>query len=179
MRDNNKECENILKEFKSCLNEMSHPVLDPKIKNGFGKIMTNFGILDISVYLEIAYNSRRKIAEIKIDSSLSMDKSDSFILLQILNIMNGEMMDIGHICFGPYCEEVFMHTSIDFTKPNFDRSQMLILLKRFIKQGYLCFRILREISQMSKCPFEVLSDHLNTMKYIHKNENETIHSKEI
>lgn len=175
MYDNNKECKDRLDEFRSCLNEMSLPVLDPTIENGYGKIMTQFNILNISVFVEIAYNSGNKEAEIKIDSSLSMDNLDSFIILQILNIINGEMMDIGHICFDPYCEEVFMHTFIDFTNPNFDQNQMLILLKRFIHQGYLCFRILRRISQMSECPFKVLSDHLNAMRCINENENETIH----
>ena len=70
MCDNNKECKDRLNEFKFCLNEMSLPVLDPTIEKGFGKIMTQFNILDISVYVEIAYNSRNKEAEIKIDSSL-------------------------------------------------------------------------------------------------------------
>ena len=175
MCDKNKECENILKNFKSCLNEMCLPVLDPEVNNGFGKVETKFGILDVSVYVEIAYNSQNKIAKIKIDSSLSVDHMDTFIFLQVLNILNGQMMDIGHICLDPYCEDVFLQTSIDFSNQSFDRLMTLFILKRFLSQGHLFFRILREISQMQKCPFKVLDDNFKRLKDINGSGDETIH----
>jgi hypothetical protein len=108
MCNQNKECENILKNFKSCLNEMYLPVLDPNVNNGSGSITTKFNILDVSVSITVTYFSHSKRAEIKINSSLLIDEFDSFIIIQILNTINGELMDIGHICLDPYCEDIFL-----------------------------------------------------------------------
>jgi len=175
MCDQNKECENILKSFKSCLNEMNLPVLDPTVNNGSGTITTQFNILDVSVVIRIAYSSYSKKTEIKINSSLSMDDFDSFIIIQILNAINGELMDIGHICLDPYCEDIFLQTSIDLSKQSFDRPRILPLLKRFVHQGFRCFLMLRKIAQMDQCPFEVLADYLEHYKDCDKKQDKTIY----
>ena len=175
MCDQNKECENILKSFKSCLNEMNLPVLDPTVNNGSGTITTQFNILDVSVVIRIAYSSYSKKTEIKINSSLSMDDFDSFIIIQILNAINGELMDIGHICLDPYCEDIFLQTSIDLSKQSFDRPRILPLLKRFVHQGFRCFLMLRKIAQMDQCPFEVLADYLEHYKDCDKKQDKTLH----
>ena len=174
MCDKNIECENILKSFKSCLNEMDRPVLDPFVNNGSGRITTQFNILEVSVFIEITYSSYSKRAEIKINSSLSMDDFDTFIVIQILNTINGELMDIGHICADPYCEDIFLQTSIDFSIQSFDWARMLFLLKRFTHQGYKCFLMLREIAQMDQCPFEVLAEYLARYKDFDKKQNTTL-----
>ncbi len=175
MCDKNIECEKILKSFKSCLNEMHHPVLDPIVNNGSGTITTQFNILDVSVFITITYSSYSKRAEIKIDSSLSIDDFDSFIIIQILNTINGELMDIGHICADPYCQDIFLQTSIDFSIQSFDRTRMLSLLKRFAQQGFRCFLMLRNIAQKNQCPFEVLADYLEQYKDCDNKQDITLH----
>ena len=175
MCNQNKECEKILKSFKSCLNEMDRPVLDPIVNNGSGRITTQFNILEVSVFIEITYSSYSKRAEIKINSSLSMDDFDTFIVVQILNTITGELMDIGHICFDPYCQDIFLQTSIDFSIQSFDSTQILFLLKRFAHQGFRCFLMLRKIAQMDQCPFEVLADYLAHYKDCDKKQDKTIH----
>lgn len=175
MCNKNGECEQVLKNFKSCLNEMCRPVLDPIVNNGSGRIITQFNILEVTVFIAITYSSYSKRAEIKINSSLSMDDFDTFIVVQILNTINGELMDIGHICFDPYCQDIFLQTSIDFSKQSFDRPQILRLLKRFSLQGFRCFLLLRRIAQMDQCPFEVLADYLAHYKDFNKKQDKTIH----
>jgi hypothetical protein len=175
MHDKNSECEKILKSFKSCLNEMGRPVLDPIVNNGSGAITTQFNILDVAVVITITYWSHNKRAEIKINSSLFIDDIDSFIIIQILNTINGELMDIGHICLDPYCEDIFLQTSIDFSKQSFNQQEILFLLKRFALQGFRCFSILLEIAQMNQCPFKVLSDYLTHFKGCDKNQDKTLH----
>ena len=175
MCDKNTECEKILKSFKSCLNEMNLPVLDPVVNNVSGTITTQFNILDVSVVITITYSSYSKRTEIKIDSSLSMDDFDTFIVNQVLNTINGELMDIGHICVDPYCQDIFLQTSIDFSKQSFDQPRILPLLKRFVHQGFQCFRVLRKIAQMDQCPFEVLADYLAHYKDCDKKQDKTLH----
>ena len=175
MCDKNGECEQVLKNFKSCLNEMCRPVLNPIVINGSGTITTQFNILDVSVVITITYSSYSKRAEIKINSSLSMEDFDTFIVIQILNAINGELMDIGHICADPYIQDIFLQTSIDFSKQSFDRPQILPLLKRFSHQGFRCFLMLREIAQMDQCPFEVLADYLAHYKDCDMKQDKTIH----
>jgi hypothetical protein len=154
---------------------MDHPVLDPIVKNGSGTITTQFNILEVSVFITITYSSYSQKAEIKINSSLWMEDFDTFIVIQILNKINGELMDIGHICTDPYCQDIFLQTSIDFSIQSFDWPQILRLLKRFSLQGFRCFLMLREIAQMNKCPFEVLADYLARYKDSDKKHNTTLH----
>jgi hypothetical protein len=175
MCDKNAECEQVLKKFKSCLNEMCLPVLNPIVINGSGTITTQFNILDVSVVITITYSSYSKRAEIKINSSLSMEDFDTFIVIQILNAINGELMDIGHICADPYCQDIFLQTTIDFSIQPFDRTRILFLLKRFAHQGFRCFLMLRKIAQMDQCPFEVLADYLAHYKDCDKKQDKTIH----
>ena len=141
----------------------------------FSNTISEFNILDVSVAITITYHSHNKRAEIKINSSLLIDEFDSFIIIQILNTINGELMDIGHICLDPYCEDIFLQTSIDFSKQSFDREAILSLLKRFGHQGFRCFLMLREIAQMNQCPFEVLSDYLAHFKNCDKKQHNTLH----
>ena len=131
MCDKNGECEQVLKNFKSCLNEMCLPVLNPIVINGSGTITTQFNILDVSVVITITYSSYSKRAEIKINFSLSMEDFDTVIVIQILNAINGEMMDIGHICTDLYCQDIFLQTNLS----NFQKVLLILVYFSLVRVG--------------------------------------------
>ena len=167
--------EAIVNGFTSCLNRLGLPVLEAKFDNETGTVLSQFSILNVPVDINIVYRSRNQIAEINIELMLSFENIDRGTLLQVINAMNGQLVDIGHLFVYLDDQAVTIKSSIDFSTQDFDRQRMLSLMQRLFGQGSLCFHILVEIDQMNGCPFVVLQERIEELKRIPNNKHTTVH----
>jgi hypothetical protein len=167
--------EAIVKGFTSCLNRLGLPVLRAKFDNATGTVLSQFSILNVPVDINIVYRSRNQIAEIDIELMLSFKNIDRGTLLQVINAMNGQLMDIGHLFVYLDDKAVTLKASNDFSNQDFDRQPKLTFMQRLFSQGSLCFHILVEIDQMNGCPFVVLRERIEELKRIPNNKHTTVH----
>ena len=160
---------------KSCLYELCFHEMDEIGEYDSHKLITGIQDEEFSILLEIDCRLRANVVNLKLIPSLEFESSDMLAFYQLINTLNGTLMDIGHFSINESDKEFLLQTSIDCSAENFDREQMIESIKRIVQQGLEGFKLLMEMLNGDQCPYQMLASYMTKMRENLQQDEKIIH----
>jgi hypothetical protein len=175
MKKQNKKSKAIQKIIKSCLNELGLQLIEEVVEQDMVSIITGIKDDDISIYMELTFRSTSNLLNIKVSSPGLFDTECILAGCQITNLLNAQLMDIGHFSVNRDNGDVILQTSVNLSSQNYNRKQILSTIKRIMIQGYQNFRALHPMAEEDRCPLDAFPDYFIHNEENQDNEKKTIH----
>jgi hypothetical protein len=157
---------------KSCLYELGFNEMDEISENDSLKLITGIQDDAISVLMEIDCHLTANVVNLKLIPSLDFDLPNILAFNQLINTLNGTLMDIGHFSITDTHKEVILQTSVDYSAGIFDREQMIETIKRIVMQALEGFKVLMEMLNGDQCPYQKLASYMSEMREkVHQDKN--------
>ena len=164
MNKEHKEVRNTMDMIKECFNELKIPVLKENVdKQGMGVVKTEMDDDSYQMFLEVACRPTDTNVDIKAGFSVAFTPNDDFGFCQIMNLINGQLMDIGHFAVNLSTGEIFLQTSLDISDKDSSQKQLIYTLVRLITQASSCFNMLLRVGNTDKCPLTALKAAITEM----------------
>jgi hypothetical protein len=164
MNDKNQEVRNSMDMIKNSFKEMGLPVLsETENEEGIGVIGTQIDTNLFSMFVEVACGRTSSELEIKVGFSVVLTADNYFGLLQVLNIINGHLMDIGHFAVNPSDGDISFQTSVEISDKDLRSNLIINSLVRLISQGIEFFGLLLRLAEANQCPLTELRTAINEM----------------
>jgi len=175
MNKQNKNCKAIQKIIKSCLNELELQVIEEVIEQDMASITTGIVDDDISLFINLNFQPTNNLLNIKVCSPGLFKSGCLLVAFQTLNLLNAQLMDIGHFSVNRENGDVMLQTSLNLSSQNYDRGQILATIKRIMIQGYKNFKSLYPMAEDDRCSLEAFADYFVHNEENQENEKKTIH----
>ena len=175
MKKQNKNCKAIQKIIKSCLNVLDLQVIEEVVEQDMASITTGIVDDDISLFINLNFQPTTNLLNIKVCSSRLFDSECLLVACQILNLLNAQLMDIGHFSVNRSNGDAMLQTSVNLSSQKYDREQILATIKRIIKCGYKNFKSLQPMAEDERCSLEAFRDYFIHNEENQDNEKKTIH----
>jgi hypothetical protein len=164
MDDNNEEMNRIRHEIKDCFKELGLPILKEIIDNeGEAIIGTRIDSNRFSMFLEAVCSPTDAEVKIKAGFPGAFTAEDYFGLYQVLNLINGQWMDIAHFALNPSEGDILFRATVNMSDSGFSRKQLPISLVRLITHGMEWFDILLRVANTEQCPLKELKSAIDEM----------------
>ncbi|MEJ2246364.1 MAG: hypothetical protein P8Y80_09865 [Acidobacteriota bacterium] len=162
-------------KIKSCLYELDFHEMDEISENDSLKLITGVQDDALSVLMEIDCQLKTNAVNLRLIPSLEFKSSDMLAFYQLINTLNGTLMDIGHFSINESDKGFLLQTSIDYSAGIFDREQMIESIKRIVQQGLEGFKLLMEMLNGDQCPYQMLASYMTEMRENLQQDEKIIH----
>ena len=175
MKNRNNNLKAIQNIIKSCLNELELQVIEETVEKDNVSITTSVKDDFVSIYTELIFQSTRNLLTMKVYVPKLFESGCLLMASQTLNLLNAQLMDIGHFSVNRENGDVMLQTSLNLSSQNYDQAQILATIKRIMIQGYQNFKSLHLMVEDDRSFFEAFADYFIHNEENNENENETIH----
>lgn len=159
---------------KSCLYELGFHEMDEISEYNSHKLITGIQGEEFSILMEIDCLLKANVVNLRLIPTLEFELPDMLAFLQLINTLNGTLMDIGHFSVSDSHEEVIFQTSIDCSAGIFCREQMIETIKRIVMQALEGFKLLMEMINGDQCPYQKLATYMTKMRKNSQQDENTI-----
>jgi hypothetical protein len=164
MKENNQEVRRTINIIKNSFNELKIPVLKETVnKQGMGVVKTEIDDDSYRMFLEVVCRPNDTNVNIKAGFSVAFTFNDDFGFCQIMNLINGQLMDIGHFAVNLSTGEIFLQTGLDISDKDSSQKQLIYTLVRLITQASSCFNMLLRVGNTDQCPLMALKAEITEM----------------
>jgi hypothetical protein len=175
MRKNSNKFRTLLKNIKSCLDELHLKIMSEDIDQDSGRIKVGVETDEISMLMELFFRHEPKIIDISISADALFNTDCMLGICQVLNLLNAQLMNIGHFSINQETGHIKIQTSLDLSSQSYNRHQMLATIKDIIDCGRYHFSLLQPMSKEDRCPMKAFPDYFMQNEDDRINENNTIH----
>jgi hypothetical protein len=164
MNENNQEVRKTMDMVKNCFSKLGLPVSKEIVDDaGVGVLETKIDGESFSLFLEVIFRPASTDLNIKVWFSELITVADHFGVYHMINLINGRLMNIGHLAVNLSNGAIFLLSSLDVCENHFSTKQIEDFFVRLMIQGMDCFALVLKQVNTEQCPLRGIQVAIDEM----------------